>query len=1386
MKKIVATLWAGILFPTLLFSQGKITLTSDMLINLSTKGDANMLIDEQQLAGDPKNGSKSTPVTTFFGGHNSMYFPLRVIIDLKAPHNLDEIYLFDSYNKDSIKIYTGQPFAWNLHHTLYLGGWNDWKAVALNLNSRYLMLEFPSTKANVSEIVIYGTPTGPSASRPGLTPHTPPLMETLIGANALHNQPLDKLKCVGSIREYHPWQWDEGNGNASYPGYPNNQFAWAPSWVSGANWGWDFDATYKSFYDAGYDLSPCLQQTAHYMLGNSTNIDQKPISLNDDPTDPQSYEEHARYMYQFTARYGSATLPASSLMLKPGQAQNTGLGYIKYIENWNEGDKWWRGRDAYISPYEMGAMCSADYDGHEGTMGAGYGAKNADPNIQFVMGGLTILGLDYIKGMKLWSDYHRTSGFPADVLNFHHYSNSSGGQDAAMKDGISPEDDSLKYKLKEIVEYRDRYLPGKEIWLSEFGYDTNPNSPQGAKAIGQNDVFEVQAQWLVRSYLEIAAAGVDRAHVYFFADLNAKNPNKFNSSGLVNEKWNSYQPKTSWYYIYTMKKALKGYRFDSEIPSGNPAVNIYKFINSATSTSIYAAWCNTSEDKHISNFAFNAFGAQGATLLSFVPNDTVAAEQQLPLDANGFANIALSERPVFVRTVTSSSTACLEVNAKKNITLYLDKNGQASLTANDINNDTKSNCGPVNLTTSHSSFDCNDITFGEFQVITSDATWKLSSSKNHNTAMTFPWIGVNSNLPASNTFTLPVELGQPKGYHSIDPVEGSSVIKSSNFVTFYKKTFQLSDNNVPFYLEMTGDDDMEVYLNETLIAREESHQSSSARLPAHVFTSQANTFAARSSSTTQSFDYTASNASQFLLNGQNEIIVAIRNKNGSDNGGFSFRMGVGNPLATGHKVTLTATDNITLASDTQSTGVQVLDILPPSFNLHSQPKAYLSNNGNTSLSLSDLTTTVSDNCSLKSVSYSPQSLHFQDILSQPVIEIVSDNTWRKSTEVNSDNSYASPWPGATYLPDSTTYRVPVTLGQPYNYVGIYQIEGTQVISTDAHVTFFKKNFDLNIGSISECTLEMTIDDDVEIYVNGKLIAREGDFSPANSNAPAHTLRFNGSTVQNGYRGGDLFDTISTHNLNSVLNPNGSNEIVLAIRNGGNNNVGGFSFKLSIPVKTKFRYPATIVATDAYGNTNTAYTLVEVKDTIAPTVVATSPMLTPDPTGMLALAPTMFDNGSFDNTSIKSMSVFPSTVPCSNAQAAYLTVTDYFDNTATSSIPLSLASSLCPTGSGGKKSSSAGSSSEENEQEVSGQWTVSAYPMPARNHVTLDMSYVLAKQDITIEVWDLSGRKMLTHSFTPDFPGYYSHQLDVSALAAGEYILKLWHNDQRKIVPLMIN
>src|SRR5690606_21447427 len=110
-----------------------------------------------------------------------------------------------------------------------------------------------------------------------------------------------------------------------------------------------------------------------------------------------------------------------------------------------------------------------------------------------------------------------------------------------------------------LIKFRDSYLPEKEVWITEFGYDTHPNSVQRAPSIGQLSQDEVQGAWLVRSYLELAAAGVDRAAMYMLRDTENNNSGvQFSASGLTGNKNTNHSPKPSWFYVYTLKNALEG------------------------------------------------------------------------------------------------------------------------------------------------------------------------------------------------------------------------------------------------------------------------------------------------------------------------------------------------------------------------------------------------------------------------------------------------------------------------------------------------------------------------------------------------------------------------------------------------------------------------------------------------------------------------------------------------------------------------------------------------------------------------------------------------------------------------------------------------------------
>ncbi len=346
---------------------------------------------------------------------------------------------------------------------------------------------------------------GTSPSDAGADAALGPLMGDFIGVNGFIDDATSLLAAIGNVREYHDWQWSEGNGDTSYPGYPNNQNSF--SLFDGA---WDWDTYYGALKSSGVFGYPVIQGGVPWLNGGAV----PPVPANASTSTPASYAAHADEMFQYAARYGTVTVPDNLLKLASGQTRVSGLGLLKYIEDWNEEDAWWvlSSGQPVFSPDVYAAMASADCDGDQGRMGKTLGMKNADPNMKCVMGGLAGKGTpntvwekdieQYLDGVRTWAAANRSGDFPADVVNVHYY---SFGPDAAgtanPRPALSPEDDRVKDAMALLRTYRDTNLPGKELWLTEFGYDTDPQSVLHAPAIGGNSAAVVQGQWLVRYYL---------------------------------------------------------------------------------------------------------------------------------------------------------------------------------------------------------------------------------------------------------------------------------------------------------------------------------------------------------------------------------------------------------------------------------------------------------------------------------------------------------------------------------------------------------------------------------------------------------------------------------------------------------------------------------------------------------------------------------------------------------------------------------------------------------------------------------------------------------------------------------------------------------------------
>ncbi|MEM1327907.1 MAG: T9SS type A sorting domain-containing protein [Bacteroidota bacterium] len=548
-------------------------------------------------------------------------------------------------------------------------------------------------------------------------------MQDFIGSNINFDVPAVKTNAVGIVRNYHSTFQNTGFGDVNYVPYPNNVYDWYTV-NEETEEVFHVDRYFERLKDIGQTVSNALHRappylvtfdyfedsdindvTTAYDIGLLSQVDfiritdrkpfdeqVYPIEWNKAYDQPEMYTEYADLLYQFTARYGGNE-NANFLKVDSDNDVVAGLDMVEYIENWNEPDKWWHGATVsnynflldpkieeqlgYFSPFEYAAMSSATYDGHGLTNGINnvlldrypndipsvpVGVQLADSTMKMVLSGVSELNPDYFRAVKFWFDHYRSDiEFPFDVLTFHDYSNNGFGEVPLANYAVSPEEYGLRARLEEMVDFRDRYLPDLEIWLSEFGYDSSPFSIQAPNCqfycddcdsqVCRAQLLEIQAQWLVRSFLEIAAAGVDRAMLFNMRDGSAPGAGGlYQSSGLTTYRLDRFQNKPSWYYISSLKQILSNTYFDPSFEVVSDSIHIYRFVNDcdAPEKEVYAIWSPTSttgsDAAILTNYQLPFSIDSSAILIELADGDADGIRRELTTDAT----IDVSERPKFV------------------------------------------------------------------------------------------------------------------------------------------------------------------------------------------------------------------------------------------------------------------------------------------------------------------------------------------------------------------------------------------------------------------------------------------------------------------------------------------------------------------------------------------------------------------------------------------------------------------------------------------------------------------------------------------------------------------------------------------------------------------
>ncbi len=158
-----------------------------------------------------------------------------------------------------------------------------------------------------------------------------------------------------------------------------------------------------------------------------------------------------------------------------------------------------------------------------------------------------------------------------------------------------PENPKLLRYLNDVealCRWRDLHAPGKEVWITEFGYDssTKKPDPNGPSAAWCGVTDEQQAQWLVRSILVFSAMPVGRAYIYFFNDRDV--PSLHASAGITR----FFQPKPSFHALAHLQRMLGAYRFSRIVVDEPGKLRIEEFEHGENSKQlVWAVWSPTGE-----------------------------------------------------------------------------------------------------------------------------------------------------------------------------------------------------------------------------------------------------------------------------------------------------------------------------------------------------------------------------------------------------------------------------------------------------------------------------------------------------------------------------------------------------------------------------------------------------------------------------------------------------------------------------------------------------------------------------------------------------------------------------------------------------------------------
>ncbi len=545
----------------------------------------------------------------------------------------------------------------------------------------------------------------------------------------------------------------------------------------------------------------------------------------------------------------------------------------------------------------------------------------------------------------------------------------------------------------------------------------------------------------------------------------------------------------------------------------------------------------------------------------------------------------------------------------QDITIQLDANGQASITAGDVDGGSNDACGIASLSVSPDTFNCSSVSNA------SNTVTLTVTDVNGNVSTCTSNITVEDNIaPTAICQSITVQLDS-SGMASIS----GSDVDGGSFDNCAIDNLSVTPNQ--FDCQHVGDNPV------VLTVTDENGNSSTCTANVNVQDTIAPT--AVCMDVTISIDETG---------------IATLSVVDVDGGSFDncdvLSVVIDADTFTcenlhGNTVTLTITD-VNGNVDSCIANVTVIDPVPP-VAVCQDITVYLDGSGNVSITGSDIDGGSTDNCSIVSLDANPNSFACDDVGANPVVLTVTDQSGNDST------CTASVTVVDTVAPNAVCQDITVYLDQNgIVFVTAADIDGG---SNDAcGIASLSTNaFVYGCGNIGNNSATLTVTD-----VNGNVSTCSSNITVLDTLAPTFTCV--NATI---YLDGSGNGSINAQDLVTNLSDNCGSVICTC----------DSSQVLDVDCDDVGTFSQVVTVTDVNGNIGTCTTQITVIDSIPPVAVCQDITVQLDANGQAAIIATDIDGGSTDNCALV-LNAAPTSFDCSNigSNAVTLTVSDSSGNT----------------------------------------------------------------------------------------------------------------------------